>query len=323
MPHKLIIQIPCYNEERDLTQTLTDLPRQIDGINSIEILIINDGSTDNTGEVARANGAHHIITLKGRRGLARAFSAGIDAALKLGADVIVNTDADNQYKGSDIPRLVRPILEKRADIVIGNRNIERIKHFSFLKKKFQRIGSWAVKKLSGLDIPDATTGFRAYSRKAALELNVFSDFTYTLETIMAAGHKLLAVENIEVETNPPTRPSRLFGSMYNYMKKSAATLIRIYTMYQPLKVFIRIGTVLFLGGFLIGCRFLYFFLINQGAAGHIQSLILAAILMIVGFQVMMLGMLADLIAANRCLGEESLARIRKLELDLDQKVSLR
>jgi glycosyltransferase involved in cell wall biosynthesis len=316
---KLIIQIPCYNEEETLPATLGDLPKAIAGISAVEVLVIDDGSTDRTKEVARAHGVTHVISFLTRQGLARAFSAGIDASLKLGADIIVNTDADNQYRGADIERLVRPLVEKRADIVIGNRNIEKRKDFSLFKKILQRFGSWVVKRLSGLDIPDAATGFRAYSRFAALHLNVVSEFTYTLETIIASGKNLLAIENIEVETNPVARPSRLYKSVWGYVVRSSATLLRIYAMYQPLKVFSRIGMFLFSVGFLIGCRFLYFFLTEQNPAGHVQSLILAAVLMILGFQTMLLGMLSDLIAANRRLIEDALTRVRGIELEHRQK----
>ena len=311
---KLIIQIPCYNEEKSLPVTLKDLPKEIEGITEIEILVINDGSTDNTVHVARDNGVNHVIDLKRRKGLAVVFAAGLDASLKLGADIIVNMDADNQYKGEDIPRLVKPILEKKADIVIGNRRIEEIKHFSFIKKKLQRFGSNIVRYLSGLDIPDATTGFRAYSREAAIKLNVISEFTYTLETIIAAGNKGIVVENIEVTTNPELRKSRLFRSIPEYMIRSLATIARVYTMYQPLRVFFRLGGLLFLAGFIIGLRFLYFFILNKGYSGHIQSLILSAVLLLLGFQIMLLGMLADLIAANRRLIEETLSKIKRLEL---------
>ncbi|MBU0571276.1 MAG: glycosyltransferase family 2 protein [Candidatus Omnitrophica bacterium] len=312
---KLMIQIPCYNEEKTLPEMLADLPKELPGITSIEVLVINDGSTDNTVDVARGNGVKHIVSLTKRKGLAAVFSAGIDASLKLDADIIVNTDADNQYRGEDIGRLVKPIIEGKADLVIGNRKIEEIKHFSFIKKKLQRIGSRVVRYLSGLDIPDATTGFRAYSRDAAIGLNVISEFTYTLETIIAAGNNGIAVENIEISTNPQTRKSRLFRNIPEYITRSIATLIRVYTMYRPLKVFARMGAVIFLGGILLGTRFLYFFIVNKGAAGHIQSLILSAVLLIVGFQIILLGMLADLIAANRRLAENTLNRIKRMELN--------
>ena len=313
---KLIIQIPCYNEEKTLPVTLKGLPKTIPGVSEIETLVINDGSTDNTAGVAAENGADHIVNLKKRRGLAVVFATGIDAALRLGADIIVNTDADNQYKGKDIEKLVRPIIEKKADIVIGNRKIEEIRHFSLIKKRLQRTGSKVVKYLSGLDIPDATTGFRAYSKGAAIRLNVISEFTYTLETIIAAGNKGLAVENIEVSTNPDLRKSRLFKSVPEYLLRSAATLLRVYTMYKPLKVFARLGGTIFLAGFLVGLRFLYFYIINKGTAGHVQSLILSAVLLILGFQIFLLGMLADLISANRRLVEDTLSKIKRMELNM-------
>ena len=312
---KLIIQVPCYNEGKTLPVTLKNLPKTIPGISGIETLVINDGSTDNTAGIAAENGVTHIINLKKRRGLAVVFAAGIDAALRLGADIIVNTDADNQYKGNDIEKLVKPIIEKRADIVIGNRKIEEIQHFSSIKKRLQRAGSKVVKYLSGLDIPDATTGFRAYSKEAAIKLNIISEFTYTLETIIAAGNKGIAVENIEISTNPDLRKSRLFKNVPEYLFRSAATLLRVYTMYRPLKVFARLGGIIFFAGFLIGIRFLYFFMINKGAAGHVQSLILAAILLMLGFQIILLGMLADLIASNRRLVEDTLSKIKRMELD--------
>lgn len=313
---KLIIQIPCYNEEKTLPVTLKYLPKSIPGISEIETLVINDGSTDNTAGVAAQSGVDHIVNLKKRKGLAAVFAAGTDTALRLGADIIVNTDADNQYKGEDIEKLVGPIIEKRADIVIGNRKIEEIKHFSFIKKRLQRTGSKVVKYLSGLDIPDATTGFRAYSKEAAIRLNVLSEFTYTLETIIAAGNKGIAIENIEVSTNPDLRKSRLFKSTPEYLLRSATTLLRAYTMYRPLKVFTRLGGMIFLAGFLLGLRFLYFYMIHKGAAGHIQSLILSAVFLILGFQIMLLGMLADLIASNRRLIEDTLSKIKRMELNI-------
>ncbi|MGB2601758.1 MAG: glycosyltransferase, partial [Candidatus Omnitrophota bacterium] len=270
---------------------------------------------DNTVQVAKENSVKDIIKLKKRKGLAVVFAAGLDHSLKMGADIVVNMDADNQYKGSDIERLVRPILEKRADITIGNRRIEEIQHFSFIKKKLQRFGSLLVRYLSGLDIPDATTGFRAYSKEAILKLNVISEFTYTLETIIAAGNKGIVVENIEVSTNPELRESRLFSSIPEYVIRSIATLIRVYTMYRPLKVFMLLGGFIFSIGFIIGLRFLYFFLTGSGA-GHVQSLILFAVLTLLGFQTMLWGMLSDLIAANRRLVENTLSKIKRIELNL-------
>jgi len=311
---KLVIQIPCYNEEGSLAVTLNDLPKNIPGVSDIDVLIINDGSTDKTAEVAAKNGVIHMINFRKRKGLAVAFAAGIDKALEMGADIIVNTDADNQYRGSDIERLIRPILEKKADLVIGNRKIEEIKHFSFIKKKLQRFGSRIVRYLSGIEIPDATTGFRAYNKDAAIKLNVISEFTYTLETIIAAGNKDIAVENIDISTNPELRRSRLFRSIPEYITRSAATLVRVYTMYRPLKVFFQMGLIAFIAGLAIGLRFLYFYIINKGMAGHVQSLILSAVLLILGFQVMLLGMLADLISANRRLIENTLSKVKRLGL---------
>jgi glycosyltransferase involved in cell wall biosynthesis len=313
---KLVIQIPCFNEEKTLPATLKDLPRSIEGISEIEVLIINDGSADNTSAVARANGVKHIVELKERKGLAVVFAAGLDASLKLGADIIVNTDADNQYKGEDIARLVKPIVEKNADLVIGNRRIEEIKHFSFMKKKLQRVGSGVVRYLSGLDIPDATTGFRAYSREAAIKINILSPFTYTLESIIAAGSRGLSVANIYISTNPDTRKSRLFRNIPEYIGRSMATMIRVYTMYKPLKVFMMIGGTLFFLGALLGARFVYFFIVQQGS-GHVQSLLLAAVLMIIGFQTMLLALLSDLIAANRRLIEDTLTKVKNIELKVN------
>ncbi|MFH1878455.1 MAG: glycosyltransferase family 2 protein [Candidatus Omnitrophota bacterium] len=310
----LVVQIPCYNEEKSLPVTLKDIPPAIEGVSEIIILVINDGSTDGTEEAAKKNGVKHILNLKKRKGLAVVFAAGLAKSLELGADIVVNMDADNQYKGADIPRLVKPILEKKADIVIGNRKIEEIPHFSFLKKKLQRFGSRVVQYLSGLDIPDATTGFRAYSRDAILKLNIVSEFTYTLETIIAAGNKGMVVENIEVSTNAELRPSRLFRNIPEYMLRSLATLVRVHIMYRPMRVFMQLGGVLFIAGFVIGMRFLVLFFIHHGAVGKIQSLILSAVLLLLGFQVMLLGMLADLIAANRRLIEDTLNKVKKIEL---------
>lgn len=313
-PVKLIIQIPCLNEETFLPLTLKDLPKQIDGIDCIETLIIDDGSSDRTAEVARESQADHILRLTKNNGLAKAFIAGINLSLKLGADIIVNTDADNQYFGGDISKLIRPILDGKADIVIGDRQVETIKHFSALKIFLQKLGSWVVRQVSGTDIPDATSGFRAYSREAALQLNVVSDFTYTLETLISAGKKNLAIHHVPVQTNAKLRESRLFSSLWGYIKRSLVTILKIYSMYKPLKVFIIAGGATFLTGFAIGCRYLYFFF-NHQTAGHIQSLILSAILLIVGFQIIMMGIVAELIAINRQLLEDIQLRIRKSELE--------
>ncbi|MDZ7369777.1 MAG: glycosyltransferase family 2 protein [candidate division KSB1 bacterium] len=314
---KLIIQIPCYNEEETLPITLAELPRKIDGIDQIEILIINDGSTDRTVEIARRHGVHHIVNLNKNKGLAYGFMAGLDACLKLGADIIVNTDADNQYKGEDITKLVAPILAGKADMVIGDRQTSQIEHFSWFKKLLQRWGSWVVRQVSGTDVPDATSGFRALSREAALRMNVVSQFTYTLETIIQAGKKSMAVAHVPVRTNPKLRDSRLFRGNWSYVKRSVATIARIYTMYEPLKMFSYLGGLMFGIGFLIGLRFLYFYFLH-GGAGHIQSLILAAVLLIVGFQIIVLGFMADIIGSNRRLIEDTLYRLKKLELSRDE-----
>jgi len=313
---KLIIQIPCYNEAETLPVTLADLPKQIDGIDEIEILVIDDGSTDDTARVARANGVQHIIRLAKNKGLATGFMAGLDACLRLGADIIVNTDADNQYRGEDIAKLVQPILKGEAEVVIGDRNTQGIKHFSWSKKKLQALGSWAVRQVSDTNVPDATSGFRAFSREAALQMNVVSRFTYTLETIIQAGKKNLAVSDVKIRTNPKLRESRLFKGNWSYIKRSVATIARIYTMYEPLKTFTYIGATVFGSGILVGLRFLYFYF-TAGGAGHIQSLILAAVLLIVGFQVFMMGLIADIIGSNRQLIENVLYRVRKIELNVD------
>ena len=312
---KLIIQIPCLNEERTLPATIGDLPKRLDGIAEIETLVIDDGSTDRTVEAARQLGVNHIVRLTNRKGLAEAFVTGLDACLKLGADIIVNTDGDNQYRGSDIARLIQPILEGKADMVIGDRQVERVPHFSPLKKCLQKLGSWVVRHVSDTDVPDATSGFRAYSREAALRLNVISRFTYTLETIIQAGKKNIALSHIKVATNGKLRESRLFSSIPAYLKRSIATIFRIYTMYEPLRTFVTIGAIIFFAGFLISTRFLYFYLFVDDGRGHIQSLILSAVLMLVGFQVGLIGLVADLIAGNRRLIEDCLYRLKKVEMD--------
>ncbi len=314
---KLIIQIPCFNEEEFLPVTLNALPKHIDGIDEVEVLVIDDGSTDGTVDIARRHGVQHIVRLTNNKGLAEGFMAGLDACLKLGADIIVNTDADNQYYGEDIEKLVRPILDEKAEIVIGDRNVSVLKHFSFVKRKLQVVGSWVVRHLSGTDIPDATSGFRAMTREAALRMNVVSKFTYTLETIIQAGKKNIALAHVPVRTNSKLRESRLFGSIWGYIKKSVSTIIRIYTMYEPLKMFLYIGSVIFGIGTLLGVRFLYFYFFVDRGEGHIQSLILAAVLLIVGFQICMIGLLADIIGANRRLIDDTLYRIKKIELDIN------
>jgi len=311
---KLIIQIPCLNEEQTLPETLKDLPRSLNGIDDIEVLIIDDGSTDRTVEFAKEHGAHHVLKLTNNKGLAKAFIFGISHSLKLGADIIVNTDADNQYFGGDIEKLIRPILDKRADIVIGNRQVETISHFSPIKILLQKLGSWTVRQLSGTTIPDATSGFRAYSKEAALQMNVISDFTYTVETIISAGNKNLAIEHTPVRTNKKTRESRLFPSIQVYLRRTLVTMLKVYSMYRPLKLFTIAGGTIFLIGFTIGCRYLFFFFQGQ-TEGHIQSLILSAITLIVGFQIIMMGIAAELIAINRQLLEDIQLRVKKKEVE--------
>lgn len=310
---KLIIQIPCFNEEKTLPLTLRDLPKRIHGISEIETLIIDDGCTDNTVEVARKHGVNHIIKLTNNKGLAQGFMVGLDACLHLGADIIVNTDADNQYNGADIPKLIDPILKGKADMVIGDRQINNVAYFSPIKKQLQKIGTWVIRNVSGTTIPDATSGFRALSREAALRLNVVTRFTYTLETIIQAGKKNLAVTHVSIRTNGKLRESRLYKSIPSYIRKSISTIFRIYTMYEPLKLFMTIGCTTFTLGLLISFRFLYYYLTGNGA-GHIQSLILAAVFFIIGFQVIMLGLIADLNGNNRRLIEDALYRIRRQEL---------
>ena len=311
---KLIIQIPCLNEELTLPETLKDLPKSIDGISDIEVLVIDDGSSDRTVEVAKEHGVQHILSLTNNKGLAKAFIYGINHALQLGADIVVNTDADNQYFGGDISKLIQPILNKRADIVIGDRQVETIRHFSPFKILLQKLGSWTVRQLSGTTIPDATSGFRAYSKEAALQMNVISDFTYTVETIISAGNKNLAIEHIPVRTNEKLRESRLFPSIQVYLRRTLVTMLKVYSMYRPLKVFTIAGGITFFTGFIIGCRYLFFFFQGQ-TEGHIQSLILSAIMLTVGFQMIMMGISAELISVNRQLLEDIQLRIKKNKFD--------
>jgi glycosyltransferase involved in cell wall biosynthesis len=312
---KLIIQIPCLNEAQTLPETLRDLPVSIPGIDLIETLVVDDGSRDGTQEVARAHGVHHVVRFRRNKGLAAAFMAGIDAALKLGADYIVNTDADNQYAGADIAKLVTPLIAGQADICIGDRNIQTLASMTASKKLLQRLGSWVVRQVSGTQVPDTTSGFRAYTREAALRMVVVSDFSYTLESIIQAGKRRMAIAHVEVRTNPRTRDSRLFDSVFAYLKQSSATIVRIYASHEPLKVFSYIGLTIFGVGFLVSLRFVYYYLTGSGA-GKLQSLILSAVLMIVGFQVVLIGLLADLISGSRKVLEDVQYRVRRLELDL-------
>lgn len=311
---KLIIQIPCYNEEETLGLTFKDLPKKIEGIDTIEYLIINDGSSDKTVEVAKKLGVHHIVSFKQNKGLAHGFLAGINACLTLGADIIVNTDADNQYCGADIDKLVKPILEGRADIVIGERPIATTEHFSWKKKKLQNLGSWVVRVASNTNIPDAPSGFRAYTREAALRLNVVNNYTYTLETIIQAGHNRIAMTSVPIRTNGETRPSRLFSGMWRYVKRSSTVIVRSFLMYKPLTFFSVLGGSIFLIGSIVGIRFLVYMFMGQGD-GHIQSLILAAVLLLMGFQTIVMGLLADVIAANRKILEDIQYRTRKRDCE--------
>jgi glycosyltransferase involved in cell wall biosynthesis len=313
---KLIIQIPCLNEEDELPATLADLPHEVEGFETVEWLVIDDGSTDGTVEVARALGVDHIIRFSSNRGLAVAFQAGLDAALKLGADVIVNTDADNQYHGSDIPRLVRPILAGDADIVVGTRDVKRHDEFSRLKKFLQSWGSWVVRQASSTNIPDTTSGFRAYTREAALRVNVASRFTYTLETIIQAGKGDLALGYVPIHTNPKTRESRLFRSIPQYLKRSIGTILRIYVMYEPLPVFLWPAAIAGLLGAALFARFGWYYFTEPGPTGHVQSLIVGAVLVIFALQLVLLAVISELLRFNRVLTERTLQRVRKVELEL-------
>jgi glycosyltransferase involved in cell wall biosynthesis len=300
---KLIIQIPCFNEAATLGVTLGRLPRKVAGFDSVEWLVVDDGSSDDTAAVAKAHGADHVVRHTRNQGLARAFMTGLDACLNRGADVIVNTDADNQYNADDIPALVAPILGGVADIVVGARPIETIEHFSLAKKLLQKLGSWVVRVASSTEIPDAPSGFRALSRRAAQQLMVFNDYTYTLETIIQAGQKNMAITSVPVRVNEDLRPSRLVKSMPSYVERSLVTIVRIFAIYRPFRFFAAIGAVLFVAGFLIGLRFLWKYLHGEGT-GNVQSLILAGALLVMGFQTVLVAFLADLLAANRKLMEE-------------------
>jgi len=309
---KLIIQIPCYNEEETLPGTLAELPRELPGVDTVEWLVVDDGSEDRTAEVARELGVHHVVCLPRNRGLSRAFMAGIRASLEAGADIIVNTDADNQYRASDIPLLLEPILKGEAELVVGARPIGEIRHFSPLKRLLQRMGSWATRVLSGTEVSDATSGFRAISRKAAMQLHVFNEYTYTVETLIQAGQKGMAVRSVPIGVNPDQRPSRLVRSTPRYVLRQASTMLRIFVTYRPFRFFALLGTSVFLVGFILGLRFLYFYSTGAGS-GHIQSVILAALLLGIGIFLFLVGLLADLIAVNRRLLEDLEARLQRME----------
>jgi glycosyltransferase involved in cell wall biosynthesis len=317
IPLKLIIQIPCLNEAQTLSDTVQALPKELSGIDILEYLVIDDGSTDDTAGVARQAGVHHVITMPHHEGLASAFTIGLEESLKKGADIIVNTDADNQYNADDIQPLIEPILKGRADIVIGDRGVTNLQSFSPSKRFLQRFGSWIIGRASGINTPDATSGFRAFSRQAALRTLVLNDYSYTLETLIQAGARRMAVEYVPVRTNEQTRPSRLMRGVPDYLANSSAVILRAYTMYRPLRVFTAFSLIFLLGGFIGTIRFLYFYIIGQGS-GHVQSLILSAVLLIVGFQVFLIGLVADLIGFNRQVLEEMLYRLRRLELGDDK-----
>ena len=312
---KLIIQIPCLNEQDSLPITLADLPREIPGVDTVEWLVIDDGSTDRTIEVAREHGVDHIVRLTNNKGLASGFQAGLDACLKLGADIIVNTDADNQYYGPDIAKLVTPVVAGNADMVIGDREVTTIDHFSPAKKLLQRLGSWTVRQASGTDVPDATSGFRAYNREAALALQVVSKFTYTLETIIQAGKMTVAIDHVAVRTNDKLRESRLFPSMWTYIRRNGLSIFRIYSMYEPLRVFMT-GAFLFgIAALALFARFFYFYLTGDGA-GNVQSLILGAVLFNAAMLLAALGVIGDLLSGQRIMLQRTFERVRRVELEL-------
>ncbi|BCL60650.1 glycosyl transferase [Desulfomarina profundi] len=315
---KLIIQIPCFNEEKTLPVCLEALPREVEGFDSVEWLVIDDGSKDNTVQVAEKYGVDHIIRFKKNKGLAKGFMAGINASLRLGADVIVNTDADNQYNADDIPLITGPILRGEADIVVGSRPIDDIEHFSSIKKILQKLGSKVVRSASKTKVEDVTSGFRAISRDFAMQLNVFNEYTYTLETIIQAGQKNIVIVSVPIRTNPFLRPSRLMRSIPSYIKKSIVTIVRIFVVYKPFRFFLSIGLIFLLCGILTGGRFLYFYLTGDGT-GHIQSLIFASIMIGIGFQIVMVAFLADLLSVNRRLLEDIQYRLKKNEFNRNRE----
>ena len=300
---KLIIQIPCYNEAGTLAIALGALPREVEGFDKVEWLIINDGSEDDTVKVAKECGVDHIVNFKHNQGLAKGFMAGLKECLSQGADVIVNTDADNQYEAQDIPKLTQPIIDGKAEYVIGARPISQTEHFSPAKKFLQKLGSWVVRKASKTDIPDAPSGFRAISRECAIQLNVYNNYTYTLETIIQAGQKNMAITSVPIRTNEDLRPSRLLSSIPNYIKKSVVTIVRISVVYKSFQFFMTIAAVLFGLGFLLGLRFLYYYLTGDGE-GHMQSVVLSGVLMGMGFQTGLIAFIADLLSVNRKLLED-------------------
>lgn len=316
---KLIVQIPCLNEEETLPATLATIPRHIPGVERIEILVIDDGSTDATVEVARLHGVHHVVRHVGNKGLAEAFQSGVDACLKLGADIIVNTDGDNQYPQDAIPDLIAPILAHRADIVIADRQTDTIEHFSGSKKVLQKFGSWVVRKGSGTNVPDAPSGFRAYSREAALRLNLVTKHSYTLETIIQAGKKNLIIDTIPVTTNLVTRPSRLMRGNFDYIKKQGATIVRIYAMYEPMKFFFLAGSALFLIGLVVLARVLILKLLGGTLASYIPAIVAGGVMMIIGVLIVLIGLIADLIASVRRLLEDTLYRVKKMELLMERE----
>src|SRR3954452_9948951 len=320
IPMKLIIQIPCLDEEATLPATLADLPREVPGVDVVEWLVLDDGSTAPTIEVAREHGADHIVKLTNNKGLAAGFQAGLDACLKLGADVIVNTDADNQYMGSDIPKLVEPIVDGRADLVVGDRETDTIEHFSPLKKRLQKAGSWVVRQASDTDVPDTTSGFRAYNREAAIQVAVVSKYTYTLETIIQAGKLLVATDHVAIRTNPKTRESRLFPSVSSYVRRNAVAIARIYAQYEPLKVFLTLAAILFLAALIPWTRFVVAYVGGDGA-GHVQSLIFGAVLFNAAVVLAALGIIGDLLFAQRIMAQRIFERVRRIELRLGVKPS--